>query len=166
MKTLYFIGGAMGVGKTTVSRLLRDRLPASVFLDGDWCWDMHPFVVTEETKQMVTDNITYLLNNFLHCSAYQNIIFCWVMHEQAIIDSLLAWLDLSGVRVRNISLIADPASLTCRLQADIAAGRRTPDVIERSLARLPLYERLSTEKIDVSRISAAEAAELILREKE
>ena len=40
MKTLYLIGGPMGVGKTTAGRLLRDRLPHSVFLDGDWCWDM------------------------------------------------------------------------------------------------------------------------------
>ena len=40
------IGGPMGVGKSTVSRILRDRLDNSVLLDGDWCWDMHPFRVT------------------------------------------------------------------------------------------------------------------------
>ena len=93
MKTLYIIGGTMGVGKTTVCQQLKQVLPNSVFLDGDWCWDAHPFQVTEETKAMVTDNICHLLNNFLHCSAYENVIFCWVMHQQAIIDSIVEKLD-------------------------------------------------------------------------
>ena len=76
MKDLYIIGGTMGAGKTATSRALKARLVACVFLDGDWCWDMHPFQVTEETKRMVMDNICYLLNNFIGCSAYQNIVFC------------------------------------------------------------------------------------------
>ena len=57
MKNLYLIGGTMGVGKTTACRILKGLLPRAVFLDGDWCWDADPFVVTEETKGMVTDNI-------------------------------------------------------------------------------------------------------------
>lgn len=47
----------MGVGKTTVSQQLKQDLPNSVFLDGDWCWDADPFQVTEETKSMVIRNI-------------------------------------------------------------------------------------------------------------
>ena len=35
MKTLYLIGGTMGVGKTTVSQQLKKDLINSVFLDGD-----------------------------------------------------------------------------------------------------------------------------------
>ena len=38
MKTLFLIGGTMGVGKTTACRILKRKLPACVFLDGDWCW--------------------------------------------------------------------------------------------------------------------------------
>lgn len=83
MKKLILIGGTMGVGKSTVSQILKRILPDSVFLDGDWCWDSSPFQVTDETKKMVMDNICFLLNGFLSCSAYQNVIFCWVMHEQA-----------------------------------------------------------------------------------
>ena len=37
MKTLYLIGGPMGIGKTTVSRELLSMLPHCAFLDGDWC---------------------------------------------------------------------------------------------------------------------------------
>ena len=32
-----------GSGKTTVSQTLKMQLENSVFLDGDWCWDAHPF---------------------------------------------------------------------------------------------------------------------------
>lgn len=85
MKTLYLIGGTMGVGKTTVCKELKKELKNSVFLDGDWCWDADPFQVTEETKAMVLRNICYMLNSFIHCSAYDNVIFCWVMHEQSLL---------------------------------------------------------------------------------
>lgn len=93
MKRLYIIGGTMGVGKTTVCQELKRILPNSVFLDGDWCWDANPFRVNEETKRMVMQNIWFMLNQFLHCSVYENIIFCWVMQEQSIIDSILTNID-------------------------------------------------------------------------
>ena len=147
MKTLYLIGGPMGVGKSTLSRELKKQLPHAVFLDGDWCWDAEPFVVTEETKAMVMDNICHLLNNFLHCSAYENIIFCWVMHQQSIIDDILACLNTENCHVRSISLLCKEESLRQRLQKDIDAGIRQADVVERSLERLPYYESLSTEKL-------------------
>ena len=150
MKTIYLIGGTMGVGKTTVSQQLKQDLPNSVFLDGDWCWDASPFQVTEETKAMVIDNICYLLNNFLHCSAYENVIFCWVMHQQSIIDSIVEKLDTENCDVKCISLIADESNLRERLTADVESGIRTADVIGRSIARIPLYQMLDTTKINTS----------------
>ena len=150
MKSLYLIGGTMGVGKTTVSQQLKQDLPNSVFLDGDWCWDASPFQVTEETKAMVTDNICYLLDSFLHCSAYENVIFCWVMHQQSIIDSIIEKLDVQNCAVKCISLILDEINLRERLTADVEKGIRTADVIDRSVARIPLYQTLDTIKIDTS----------------
>jgi broad-specificity NMP kinase len=163
MKKVYLIGGTMGVGKTTVCQLLKAALLHSVFLDGDWCWDMHPFQVTDETKKMVMDNICHLLNNFIKCSAYENIVFCWVMHEQSIINEILSRIDTSDCVVKSISLICEPDALTNRLQADVDRGVRTSEVIARSIARIPLYKDLNTIKIDVSRITAKQAAEQISR---
>ena len=48
MKNIYLIGGTMGVGKTATCRILKNKLPNCVFLDGDWCWNMHPFQVMHE----------------------------------------------------------------------------------------------------------------------
>lgn len=150
MKTLYFISGTMGIGKTTISQQLKAELSKSVFLDGDWCWDAHPFIVNEETKQMVLDNITYLLNNFLHTQTYEHIIFCWVMHEQKIIDDLLSRLDLTNVQLKNISLICDAQTLKKRITKDIDNGLRQQEVLSASLKRIPLYDSLNTTKIDTT----------------
>ena len=153
----------MGVGKTTVSQQLKQDLPNSVFLDGDWCWDASPFQVTEETKAMVTDNICYLLNSFLHCSAYENVIFCWVMHEQSIIDSIVEKLDVKNCDVKCISLITDEINLRKRLTADVENGIRTADVIDRSVARISLYQTLNTIKIDTSNKTVQMIADEIIQ---
>ena len=150
MKTLYMVGGTMGIGKTTVCQQLKQDLPNSVFLDGDWYWDASPFQVTDETKTMVTNNICYLLNNFLKCSAYENIIFCWVMHEQSIINSILEKLDIQNCKVKCVSLVADEKTLRERLTMDVERGIRSEDIIERSIARIPMYQALNTIKIDTN----------------
>ncbi len=162
MKTLYLIGGTMGIGKTTVSQQLKKDLINSVFLDGDWCWDASPFQVTEETKEMVVHNICYLLNSFLHCSAYENIIFCWVMHEQSVIDRIMEKLDIENCEVKNISLIADENNLRDRLTADITSGVRAADVIDRSVARISMYQALDTIKIDTSNKTVQAVADEIM----
>ncbi len=162
MKNIYIIGGTMGVGKTAVCQELKKRLPSSVFLDGDWCWDMHPFQVNDETKAMVIQNITFLLNQFIRCSAYENIIFCWVMHEQSIIDSIVGQLEATNCKVKTISLVCDEVALRERLQKDIDDGIRMPDVMERSIARIPLYSQLNTIKIDTTEKSISQVCEEVM----
>lgn len=161
MKRIFIIGGTMGVGKTSTCQILKKRLPDSVFLDGDWCWDMHPFQVTPETKRMVLENIIFLLNNFIHCSVYESIIFCWAMHQQDIINDILSRLDTEGCQVYPISLVCSRETLEERLQRDVDANIRGKDAMLRSIERLPLYEKVETIKVDVSDISPEQAAELI-----
>lgn len=156
------IGGTMGVGKTSACQILKQKLDNSVFLDGDWCWDMHPFQVTQETKKMVLENIAFLLNNFIQCSAYENIIFCWVMHEQDIIDDILSRLDTAGCQIRSISFVCSQEALRARLQKDVNMGIRIADVIPRSLERVPMYEKLDSVKIDISGLSPEQAAEMVI----
>ncbi len=148
MKKIYLIGGTMGVGKTTVCQQLKLELKNSVLLDGDWCWDANPFQVTEETKSMVIDNICHLLNNFIHCSAYDNVIFCWVMHDLPIIDTIIKKLAATSCDIINMSRIVDANCLQKRLLADIEHSLRNADVIDRSIKRIPLYQKLNTIKID------------------
>lgn len=162
MKRLYIVGGPMGVGKTAVCRVLQSRLPDAVFLDGDWCWDARPFHVTDETVAVAMDNIRHMLNNYLRCSAWQSVIFCWVLHRQSIADEILSGLDLTLCEVIHVNLICDEATLIARLSADIGDGIRTEGVIERSLERLPLYAAQSVPALDTSALTVDQAAEAIL----
>ena len=148
MKRLLLIGGPMGVGKSSVCQALMDELMPCVYLDGDWCWNMRPFLVTEETKAMVMDNICSMLNRFLSCTELETIIFGWVMHQQAIWDELCRRLPLEEVSIYRFSLLASPDELRRRLTSDIKVGLRSEDVIERSLDYLPLYRVLDTIHID------------------
>lgn len=111
---------------------------------------------------MVLENICFLLNQFLRCSAYDHVIFCWVLHRQEIWDAVRSRLDIRDCAVRSVSLVCTAEALAARIMRDIQAGRRDPEALERSLAYLPLYGPLNTEKLDVSRLTPGEAAERIL----
>jgi len=140
----------MGVGKTAVCRALLKKLPNAVFLDGDWCWTSSPFIVNEETKKMVVDNVCHTLRNFLLADSFRNVIFCWVMHEQSIQDDILSRLPTEDITLHKISLVCSEEALRERLLGDIRQGFREEDILERSVARLPLYAKIDSEKIDTS----------------
>ena len=164
MKTLLMVGGAMGVGKTAACRALKNRLDRCVFLDGDWCWDIHPFSANAENKAMALDNIDSLLRRFLQNPWIDTVIFCWVLHEDGIYAQILrrlfpdGGLPPEGVRVIKASLLCSEQTLRERLGRDIAAGARTPDVIGRSLQRLALYPGLDTRKIATDGLTPEEVA--------
>lgn len=94
MRRLIVINGVMGVGKSTRARALCDLLQPSFFLDGDWCWSMSPFNPIEADKRMFLDNIAHLLRSFL-LSDRPYVVFCWVLHEDAIWSSIAT--ELEGV---------------------------------------------------------------------
>lgn len=159
MKHVYLIGGPMGIGKSTICNQLNQDLDHSVFLDGDWCWNMDPFVVNQDTKNMVLDNITHCLNNFIHTPGIENIIFCWVMHKQDIIDQIIQKLDTEGVDIHLISLICEKEELIKRMLID----RRDNQIIRKSLQYLELYRDLDTQKIDVTTLDVQKTIDKIKR---
>lgn len=161
MKNLILINGTMGIGKTATSRQLQKLLPKCVFLDGDWCWDMSPFVVNEDTKRLVLDNITHMLNNFLSCDAYENILFCWVMHEQSIIEDVLSRISGQAYALHKFSLLCSPEKLRQRIMKDVDAGVREAEAVDRSLPRLQNYRKMDTTKIYVDEITPEQAAKQI-----
>lgn len=159
MKHVYLIGGPMGIGKSTICNQLNQDLDHSVFLDGDWCWNMDPFIVNQDTKNMVLDNITHCLNNFIHTPGIENIIFCWVMHKQDIIDEIIQKLDTKDVELHLISLICDKQELMQRMLID----RRNNQTIQKSLKYLELYKDLNTQKIDVTTLDVQKTIDKIKR---
>lgn len=149
-KNLVIINGVMGVGKTTISKNLYKKLDNSFWLDGDNCWMMNPFEVTEENKVMVVDNIVYLLNNFIKNSKSKYIIFNWVIHTDEIMENILSKLDTNNLEIYKITLMCSIEKLIKRIKEDIQVGLRDEDNINRSLDKLDSYNKMKTIKIDTS----------------
>lgn len=157
-RNLIFVNGPMGVGKSATCQRLLDLLQPAAYLDGDWCWMMKPWSATPRNIAMVRENILFVLRQYLANPEIGNVILGWVMHQSDIIDGLLDALPLAGVQVHVFSLVCTPEALKRRIMKDVADGTRNEDVIQRSLERLPLYASMPWPKIDVSEISAGEAA--------
>ena len=156
MKNLIFIGGTMGVGKTTLSQKLSDSLSNSVFLDGDWCWFQgNNWNFCEENRKMVLNNISYLLNSFLKNSNFKNIIFCWVMHKQEIIDNIFEKITEKDFKFYNFSLIADRNTIEEHLKNRMIKNNnfdqeKLNENIKNSMNRMASYSEVNSKKIDVS----------------
>lgn len=163
-KRLILIGGTMGIGKTTIGQYLVEKcLDNAVFLDGDWCWYMHPWVFNEENKTMVLRNIQFVLNSFIANSTLENIVFVWVMHQQTIIDDLLAGLD-GNFEVYSFSLMASEAELTRRYSKDIDSGIRAQAGLQGAIDRIKMYQDVKSIKVDVTGRDYPENAKIILNE--
>ena len=158
MKNLIFINGTMGVGKSTTSKQLNNILDDSVWLDGDWCWMASPFTVNDETKTMVTDNICHILNNFIHCSQYENIIFSWVMDYETIYESIVSRLDTTNCNIHRYTITCDEETLKKRVTNDTAQDGRN---FENSLRRIPRFNVMNTTKIYNDSMTPLETAEYI-----
>jgi len=84
------------------------------------------------------------------------------MHEQSIIDGIINELDTENCIVKKISLTVDEMNLQNRLKADVARDIRTADVIDRSVARIPMYQVLDTIKIETSNKTVREIVDEIM----
>ena len=72
--------------------------------------------------------------------------------------------SLSGVRISLPGAKRSPSGKKAgRLEKDIEQGLRDEDVVNRSLARLPFYEKLNTIKIDTTGCSPKMVAERITK---
>ena len=158
MKTLLMVNGPPGVGKTSVCQELNKKLQQSVWLDGDWCWMINPFVVTEENKDMVEDNITHLLRNFLNNSSCQSLIFSWVIPREEIFAILLNRLEDLEFRVVKVTLVCSEDVLKQRM----ADGGRPQDQVDNSVAGMAKFRAMNTVMVDTTEIDPSQAAVSII----
>jgi len=161
LKKLILINGTMGVGKTAACKELNKALSGSVWLDGDWCWMMNPFIADDYSKRMVEENIGFLLRNFLKNPAYEYVIFDWVMDREEIYEIVLDQVRECGFELYKITLQCGESELRKRIAEDIESGDRSEESLRDSLARRGLYDKLDSTKIDTSNMSAREVAEAI-----
>ncbi|MEO6508971.1 MAG: AAA family ATPase [Patescibacteria group bacterium] len=77
MYNFIFILGAQGSGKTTLARILKEKLDLSVHIDFDWIRDFHLNKkwsnANEKEEEMSLENLKYLLKNYAK-NDFKNII--------------------------------------------------------------------------------------------
>lgn len=83
------------------------------------------------------------------------------LQKESIINKVISHMNSSNYKLYKFSLVCDQESLISRLLKDINNGIRCNDIINKSILRLRKYISMDTKKIDVSNISAKEAAKRI-----
>lgn len=114
----------MGAGKTATARALQKLLPSCALLDGDDVWNFTPFRVNEKTKELAFCNIAAVLNNYLACGLFENIVFCWVMQQMEIAEEICRRLR-GDYTLRPFTLCVSEPVLRARLGRDIAKAGGT-----------------------------------------
>ena len=158
MPKLIFIGGAPGIGKTTIARKLFERLEHSAWLEGDDVWRMNPFTVNEHTKQMVERNIQFVLRSYL-TAGFAYVLFSWVLHHQSIIDRILEGLEGIKYELFTFTLVCDEPALVSRFEKEVSRG----DITELPITRLRQSRVMGTNKIDTTNREPEDIVEEIIQ---
>ena len=163
MKKLIIINGPMGVGKTTVGKIICNKLGRAAFIDGDWCLDIHPFVGNRETKAMAIDNIIYMAKNYYSCSESDTVVVSWIVSEQNT-DNIISGLSDIDFQIHNIVLTCSKEALIDRWKKDaVAEWRNEEKWLTQSINSLDdFYNRKGAYVIDTSVLSAGMVADKII----
>ncbi len=157
------INGPMGVGKTTIGKYIAEKYEGTAFIDGDWCFDLHPFVGNRETKTMAIDNILHLVDNYRKCSICKMIVLVWLMDEQWVYQKIADGISDLGLEVKSAVLVCDKNNLIDRWKNDKTCEWRTEEWLEVSLTSLLYFSSLEN-RIDTSDLTVDLAADLVMRQ--
>lgn len=161
MKTLIFIHGPNGVGKSTTCARLFQRLPHSSRLDSEWCRMINPFDLTPEIEVLAERHISVLLRGYLECSLVEHAIFSYAFHgpRKRIWERVLH-------NLQDLSFHLLPITLTCSEEENVRRmiqdGRDDAGYMQHSLQTRIVYEGLPYPIIDSTRLSVDKTVDNIL----
>ena len=105
-KKLILISGSPCVGKTAVGERLFESYDNSAYLDGDWCWCVHPFSVTDRRLRNGDISMAFVLSNYLE-SDFEYVFFTSVV----LTDPGIRKGILNGITAKDYQVIG--FTLTC-----------------------------------------------------
>jgi cytidylate kinase len=160
MKTLIFIVGPNGVGKSTTCVHLHTRLLRSSLVESEWCRRINPFELTPEVERLAQDNMTALLRSYLRCSLVDYVIVCYGLHgpRRRIFDSVMSGLGDVELRLLPVVLTCDREESVRRMLLDGRDAAR----IERALQTRSSYEATGYSSIDTTCLTVEETVDRIL----
>ena len=104
IKKLILISGSPCVGKTAAGTRLFESYDNSAYLDGDWCWCVHPFSVADSRLRNGDKSMSFVLSNYLD-SDFEYVFFTSVVLTDAgIREGILNGITAKDYRVINFTL--------------------------------------------------------------
>lgn len=153
MSKLILIGGAPGIGKTTLLERLPHEVRPCAILDADQVWRVFPFQLEDSMKPIVERSVIGVLRGYLE-AGFPHVFLGWVLANPELIGRLL-----DGTRDRFdafqiLHLTATPEVLAERSREKYERGL-IPEYQELKVRQI---EALPYEKIDTSRLTPREVA--------
>lgn len=168
-KRVVFLNGPMGVGKSTVGRLLQGALPQCAFIDGDWCLDLDPFVGNRETRAMAVEHILCLLAGYNRCSCCQGMVVAWLMDRPEVCAALEEGAAALGLEREWLVLSCTEQDLRRRWREDRLCPWRTEENLAASVASLQAFAAMPGARVETTGRTPRQVADGVLaflREKE
>ena len=106
-------------------------------------------------------NMSYLLDSYLNCSAYENVVFGWVLHREEMTAHVLSMIKNADYSLHRFSLVCSESVLIERLQKDVDAGVRKNVSWNHALETRPNFDKMDTIKIEVDDMTPERAADTI-----
>ena len=113
---LIIISGSPCVGKTAVADTLFQSYENSAFCDGDWCWCVNPFSLSDSRLRNGDKSMSFILSNYLN-SNFDYVIFASVvvMYER-IRESILKDITAKDYDIIGFTLTCSEETLAERHQ--------------------------------------------------
>ena len=113
-KKLILISGSPCVGKTAAGTRLFESYDNSAYLDGDWCWCVHPFSVADPRLRNGDRSMSFMLSNYLD-SDFEYVFFTSVVLTDAgIREGILNGITAKGYQVISFTLTCSEETLRKR----------------------------------------------------
>jgi hypothetical protein len=116
----------------------------------------NPWIVTEETRRMAEDNMSFLLNSFLNCTEYEYVLYSWIFRSDEVFDLILNNLKPTDFTLFKFTLTCDPDVFLKRLE-----GKRETSKIPMCIESLSRCEQTETEKVDTTERSVEAVAGIL-----
>ena len=160
MKRVIMLCGPNGVGKTSICRALLRVTPRSAYVDSDPLRLMNPFVLNDETIPTIAKNLGDVIVNYLECPAVETVFFSYGLHgrRREVLERVLRRLE--GVRVLPFVMECSEEENVRRMRAD---GRDEARIARALAFSRGVYADVPYPRVDVTALSAQEAAQEILR---
>ncbi len=152
---LLLLGGPTGVGKTSVLHLLSGSIPKCAVLDADDVWRVDSEIAVPENRSIAIQNTIEVMKGYFEAGCEIGVLG-WVFARDLLYQPVINSMRECGVDVEQLYLTANEEILEQRLwqRGDI-------DRLDYSISRLRLIEKLPFAKIDTSKLTPSEVAEIV-----